>query len=124
MKVNKSITSLIILSVTFIGILLQFILMMQNRQLPLLESMVRFFSYFTILSNILVVVFFSMQIVKKDQPKHFFLLSETSLSVTVYIMVVGLIYQVILSKLYHPLGLNLLADNIIHGFTPIATFIF
>jgi hypothetical protein len=65
-----------------------------------------------------------MQIVKKDQSKHFFLLSETALSVTVYIMVVGLIYQVILSKLYNPQGLNLLADNIIHGFTPIATFVF
>lgn len=124
MKVNKSITSFIILSVTFIGILLQFIVMMQHSKLPLVEAVVRFFSYFTILSNLIVVIYFSMQILQKNQPNHFFLLSETSLSVTVYIMVVGLIYQVILSKLYHPQGLNLLANNIIHGFTPIATFVF
>lgn len=98
--------------------------MIGSRQLPLFESVVRFFSYFTILTNLIVAIFFSMQMLKKNQTNHFFLLSETSLSVTVYILVVGLIYQFILSKLYHPQGLNLLADNIIHGFTPIATLIF
>ncbi len=124
MIVNKTITAWNILIVTLVGVLIQFVLMLQHTELPLIEAVVRFFSYFTILSNLLVAVFFAMQILKKHQPDHFFLKPAAALSVTVYIIVVGLIYQVILSKLYFPKGLNLLADNIIHGVTPVATFIF
>ncbi|TXT33666.1 MAG: hypothetical protein FD136_764 [Chitinophagaceae bacterium] len=124
MIVNKTITAWNILIVTLVGVLLQFIVMMQHTKLPPVEAVVRFFSYFTILSNLIVATFFAMQIFKKQQPTHFFLQPATSLSVTVYIMVVGLIYQVILSKLYSLQGLNLLANNILHGVTPIATFIF
>ena len=124
MIVNKTITAWNILIVTLVGVLLQFVLMIQHTELPPVEAVVRFFSYFTILSNLIVAVFFGMQILKKHQPNHFFLHPATALSITVYIIVVGLIYQVILSKLYFPKGLNLLADNIIHGVTPIATFMF
>lgn len=124
MIVNKTITAWNILIVTLVGVLIQFVLMLQHTELPLIEAVVRFFSYFTILSNLLVAVFFAMQILKKHQPDHFFLKSATALSVTVYIIVVGLIYQVILSKLYFPKGLNLIADNIIHGITPLATLFF
>jgi len=124
MIVNKTITAWNILIVTLVGVLLQFVMMIQHSELHPVEAVVRFFSYFTILSNLSVAIFFAMQISKKHQPSHFFLQPATSLSVTVYILVVGLIYQVILSKLYSPQGLNLLANNIIHGFTPISTFIF
>lgn len=89
------------------------------------EVIIRFFSYFTILSNLLVIWFFGMKALAAEVDyESFSKLPETATAITVYIVVVGLIYQFVLRGLYHLEGIHKMADNIIHGFTPTATLLY
>ncbi len=46
----------------WMALIVQFILMMQNRVVGEFETIVRFFSYFTILSNLLVALSFTAEV--------------------------------------------------------------
>lgn len=43
-------------------VITQFILTIQNKQVDIAETIIRFFSFFTILTNILVALFFTYRI--------------------------------------------------------------
>ena len=124
MKTNRQITASIITVVAIAGVLLQLGLTLQHAAVSVPTTLLRFFSYFTISTNLLVILYFGNLAVNNGLSKSFLNKAESAAAITTYIVVVGLIYQLILSKLYKPEGLNLLADNIIHGFTPVVTFIF
>ncbi|WP_052257441.1 Pr6Pr family membrane protein [Kaistella jeonii] len=98
----------------------QFILMIQNRQADISETIIRFFSFFTILTNILVALFFTAKI---DNLKGFFFnlfRSKGSLTaVTTFILIVGLVYQFILRKTWHPTGLQMIVDELLHTLIPL-----
>lgn len=75
----------------------QFILMIQNRQADILETTIRFFSFFTVLTNLLVALYFTARITLFDKI-NFKKLSHngTITALTAFILVVGLVYQIIL----------------------------
>lgn len=69
----------------------QLVLIILNRQADVFETVIRFFSYFTILTNILVACYFAAQIGNIKILK--FLKTDTSLTaLTAFILVVGLVY--------------------------------
>ena len=104
------------------GIVLHFFLTYEEQTLG--AELIRFFSYFTILTNILVVIYFLVHAFSFN-PKHRFIakfisglkLSESSTAITVYILIVGLVYKLLLSK---PLsGWIIVSDGILHSVIPI-----
>ena len=98
-------------------------------QAPTSDSIVvviiRFFSYFTILSNLIVFTYFISKALSAELGENgFWTRSETSTAVTVYITVVGIVYHIVLSKIHNPQGLAKIADHGLHSFTPIVTLLY
>ncbi|HXC16181.1 MAG TPA: Pr6Pr family membrane protein, partial [Holophagaceae bacterium] len=71
-----------------------------------------FFSYFTILSNLLVAISFTASIA-------FWRSARTRGGVTLYIAVVGLVYEGVLRRLWHPEGAQFIADALLHDAVPL-----
>lgn len=110
----------------FCSIFLQLILMIQAPTSDsIFEVIIRFFSYFTILSNLIVFAYFISKALSAELGENgFWTRPETSTAVTVYITVVGIVYHVVLSKIHHPQGLAKIADHGLHSFTPIVTLLY
>lgn len=121
----KTIAGIIALLV-FSSVFLQLVLMIQAPSNDaVLQVIIRFLSYFTILSNLIVCAYFISLAMASDLiEQNFWKKPETGTAVTVYISVVGLVYHIVLSKLYHPQGLALIADHGLHSFAPLATVLF
>jgi hypothetical protein len=97
------------------AVIAQYYLMLKNSTLPEGETTIRFFSYFTILTNVLVASFFTQQLFSQREEPDF-------TAIVVYIFVVGAIYQVILRPLWSPSGLQKIVDELLHSFVPVAVF--
>ncbi len=93
--------------------------MIQNRQADLFETTIRFFSFFTILTNTLVALFFTAHVftIKKSEP-HFLNSKGTVTAITAFILVVGIVYQIVLRGIWEPTGLQRLVDEILHTLIP------
>jgi hypothetical protein len=79
----------------------------------------KLFSYFTILTNLLVAFVVSSAILDPRREVGFFRSSSVQVATAVYIVIVGVIYNLLLRKLWHPQGLHLVADQLLHIFVPI-----
>jgi hypothetical protein len=98
----------------------QFFIMLDNRIAPVLETIIRYFSFFTILTNILVAYCFTVQLIKsKHKVGEFFLQSKTVTAVAVYIIIVGIVYNTVLRQIWEPSGLQLVVDELLHSFIPL-----
>lgn len=114
---------LISLSATF-AVIVQFFLMLENRTEGLMETIIRFFSFFTILTNSLVAIYFS-RVCIKSLKSHSFEANIKSLSaITGYIVVVGLVYQVALRHIWTPTGMQMLVDELLHSAVPLLVLIY
>lgn len=98
----------------------QFILMIGNRSASLPETIIRFFSFFTILTNILVAGYFTLTVFKPAIVRK----PGTLTAVTVYIFMVGAVYQVVLRATWNPEGLQLIVDELLHTVIPVLAIIF
>lgn len=72
----------------WMAVILQFYLMMETSTITRLESVIRFFSYFTILSNLILAISFLIQAFQKET-------IGILTPITVYITIVGLVYQIL-----------------------------
>ncbi len=126
MKKHPNTLAGIIALLVFCGIFIQFILAIQAPSSnDILIKIIHFFSYFTILSNLIVLTYFTSRSLSTDFIENsFWKRPETSTAVTVYISIVGIVYHLILSKIYHPQGLARIADHGLHTFTPIVTVLY
>lgn len=116
----------ILLAVTgWFAIIAQFYLMLENRATSIPEMIVRFFSFFTILTNILVASYFTNQVLSsKGNSENLFSKTGTLTAVTVYITVVGLVYQIALRHLWKPSGLQMIVDELLHTIIPSLAIIY
>lgn len=92
-------------------------------QLSIGEITVRFLSYFTIQSNILVALVLTAFVIRPkfdEWTVHPFVRS----AIATYIVVVGLIYFVVLRSLWAPQGAQWLADVLLHYAMPTAYLAF
>lgn len=108
-------------TIAWFAIITQFILMLQNRQATISETIIRFFSFFTILTNTLVAVYFTTHIFqsKKQHSNSIFFRAGTTTSITAFILIVGIVYQIALRHVWTPTGLQLVADELLHTFNPL-----
>ncbi|MGF2414063.1 Pr6Pr family membrane protein [Ferruginibacter sp.] len=109
----------------WIALLLQLYLIIINRVASLPETIVRYFSFFTILTNLLVAISFTLIYFKGITTEgHFLTRPKTLTATTVYITIVGLIYNIILRFQWAPEGLAKLVDELLHTVIPIGFIIF
>jgi hypothetical protein len=102
------------------GLLAQFYVTFSSRQLPPLQTVVRFFSFFTILTNTLVAGYFLVRsLMPESAAGRWAARAEVGTALTVYILVVGVVYQAVLRGLVPLAGWGILADNILHGLVPL-----
>lgn len=102
------------------AIITQFILTLQNRQANIPETIIRFFSYFTILTNIMVALFFTDRIFSSSA-KQFGIFSKKGIltALTTFILIVGLVYQIVLRGMWEPKGMQFIVDELLHTVIPL-----
>lgn len=102
------------------AIVVQYSLIASRRSGPeLLAWTINFFSYFTIISNILVASAMTLPwLAPRSQPGRWFLRPSVRTVLAGYIIVVGVVYHVMLRNLFHPEGWRLLCETILHYVTP------
>lgn len=102
------------------AVVFQFILMIINREAGIPETVIRFFSFFTILTNIIVSLCYTGLLMKPGSRMNtYFSNPKVIAAIAVYITVVGLIYNVVLRYMWDPVGLQLVVDELLHSFNPI-----
>jgi len=107
------------------AVITQFILMLNNRVASVPETIVRFFSFFTILTNLLVAIYYTIHWFQKPTSLLLRLQKPGVLSaVTLYIAVVGLVYQIVLRSIWSPVGLQKLVDELLHSIIPVFTLVY
>lgn len=104
-------------------VILQLVLIIINRQASIVETLIRYFTFFTILSNILVAFVFTAEWLQSNLLK-FFTKSNTQVAVAVYIFVVGFVYNTILRFIWQPKGWDKVADELLHLVIPIVYILF
>ncbi|CAN5539657.1 Pr6Pr family membrane protein [soil metagenome] len=86
---------------------------------PLPELIIRYFSYFTLLTNLLVAVCCTTLLLQPNSKlAAFFSKQNTLTAITVYIVIVGFIYNTILRFLWKPEGLQMIVDELLHSVIP------
>ena len=86
----------------------------------LLGGLINFFSFFTVLTNTLVVVVLSYALVDRESAaKRFFLGPAVSSGVAASIVVVSLAYNLLLRHLWQPEGFQFIADELLHDVMPV-----
>ncbi|MBS1916986.1 MAG: Pr6Pr family membrane protein [Bacteroidetes bacterium] len=107
------------------AVITQFFLMLENRVAPITETIMRFLSFFTILTNTLVALTFTFIAINSSLSIKKFLSKQTTLAATcVYIVVVGLIYNLILRSLWQPTGMQKIVDELLHSVMPVVFLLF
>ncbi|MCW5956062.1 MAG: Pr6Pr family membrane protein [Pyrinomonadaceae bacterium] len=110
--------------VGWLSLILQFVLAMINPIEPepgAAERFVRFFSYFTVLTNIIVaatttaIAFFPAAKLGRFASRP-----TVRCAVAVYISIVGLVYSLFLRSVWDPQGWQSVADHALHDAIPLA----
>ena len=106
------------------AVILQLYLMLQNRTVPVAETLVRFFSFFTILTNTLVAICLTSVLMRSVATQPFFSKPNTLSATTVYILIVGVVYNLVLRSIWDPQGLQKLVDELLHSVIPLYFFLY
>ncbi|MBL0881839.1 MAG: Pr6Pr family membrane protein [Chitinophagaceae bacterium] len=111
--------------ISVIAVCLQLWVTINNREVSILDTIIQFFSYFTILTNSLVAIYFtSLWFLPRTKLGLFFKKFTTTTAITVYILVVGIIYNVLLRNIWPVSGWGKVADELLHTCIPIYFLIY
>ncbi len=84
------------------------------------QAIGRFFLFFTVLTNLLVAVAAScLLLAPRSRWGSFFAKPSAAAAITLYIVVVGIVYNIVLRSLWSPVGLQRLADELLHVAVPL-----
>jgi hypothetical protein len=88
---------------------------------PLVEAVIRFASYFTVTTNTLVAVLLTLSLIRSPEraPRP-----PAIAAATVYIIIVGIIYYLLLAKSWNPQGIQLVANVGLHYVMPAVMVIY
>lgn len=107
------------------AVLLQLYLILINRVASVPETLVRFFSFYTILTNILLAFCFTVLLARPSSGAgRFFAQPNKLTAIAVYISIVGIVYNVVLRFLWGPEGLQRVVDESLHVVTPLLFILF
>jgi hypothetical protein len=105
------------------GLAIQLYLIFLGRwadQASLLGGLVRFFSFFTVLTNTLVAVALSCALSSRQSAGHrFFKSPVVCAGIAASIALVGIAYNVLLRHLWQPQGWQWIADELLHDVMPV-----
>lgn len=102
------------------AVVFQLYLLITNRIASVNETLIRFFSFYTILTNILVALCFTVLLLKPvSRWGRFFSRPQTLTAIAVYITVVGIVYNTILRFIWAPQGLQQVVDELLHFVIPL-----
>ena len=108
------------LLLSWFAIITQFILIIENRVTSVPETVIRFFSFFTILTNLLVAIYFTVHYFGlKNKLFSLFIKPTTLTAITVFILIVGSVYQIALRHIWQPTGLQRIVDELLHTIIPL-----
>lgn len=114
--------------IAWFALILQLYLTIQtslDRGLTLWVGIARFFGYFTILTNILVAIAYTLPLVaSRSSWGRFFAQPVVRTAIALYITLVGLGYWLLLRNVWDPQGWQLVADNLLHYVNPILYVLF
>jgi len=86
---------------------------------------IRVFSFFTILTNLLVALVLLSVVVQATSGRRIFLARPTiQAAFAVYIIVVGVVYNLMLRHIWNPQGWQKVADEIFHDLVPVAYVVY
>jgi hypothetical protein len=106
-------------ALAWFALVLQYYLTITKPDAPFVEATVRYFSFFTILTNILVALALTLPwLSPRSKLGSFFDRPSVRTAILAYIVIVAVIYHYLLAKLWNPQGWELLADTIEHVVTP------
>lgn len=101
------------------ALLLQLYLILENRNESISETLIRYFTFFTILCNILAAICFtSLALPSAPGRTKFFSRAQVITAVAVYIVIVCFIYRFILRPRWNPQGLEKIADELLYSVDP------
>ena len=126
MKLSPKILLLCInVLIGWLALLLQLHITIRDSLLPLFQTLGKYFSYFTILSNMMAAFAFSYLLF---QPKSdwgvFFNRNRVFAAITVYMVVVAGIYNIVLRPITNPTGMAKLINEVMHVIMPLTTLIY
>ena len=103
----------------------QLYLIIQNRTTSVVSTIIRYISFFTILTNLLVALCSTTLLQRKNNSGlNFFSRNKNITAIAVYITIVGLVYNLILRFLWQPQGFQLIVDELLHTAIPILFIVF
>ncbi len=118
----------IVAIIGWLSLILQFILHLGNPIVPepsFAERVIRFFSYFTISTNIIIALtltFFAFA--SGSRSGRFFSKPATQAAVLSYITIVGLVYSLFLRSVWDPQGWQAVADHALHDVMPVLAVVY
>lgn len=123
---NSSKTYCLIFAILgWFAIILQGYFTITNTLIPVIPTLAKFFSYFTILTNLVVAICFTILFSSTNSKLgKWFSNAKTLTAINVYIFIVGLVYNVALRGIYIPVGYEKIADELLHVVMPLAFLIF
>ncbi|MBD8151204.1 Pr6Pr family membrane protein [Pseudomonas fluorescens] len=112
----------------WVGLAIQQYLILYSRWssgASLLGGLISFLSFFTVLTNTLVVVVLSYALITRESAaKRFFLKPAISSAIATSIVVVSLAYNLLLRHLWSPEGFQFIADELLHDVMPLLFLIY
>lgn len=124
-KIKGEILLGIIFALELYALPVQFYLLLKNPEFNFFSAAVRFFSFFTITTN--TIVFFCSALLLfggKLKANTFFRKSTTLTAITVYILIVGIVFNLLLRPTLNLQGHHLIVSEIFHTVVPVLFFFF
>lgn len=117
----QKIYMLLLAIIAWLALALQFYIILQSTVgYSKLKLATNFFSYFTILSNLLIAICLTSVLVSPSSSLGFFFSKITVQSaLALYIFIVGLVYNLVLRGLLTLSGLDWVVDNTLHVAVPV-----
>jgi hypothetical protein len=102
-----------------------YLMLVQSPAPERLGTVITFFSFFTILTNILTASVFTAV---AFHPKHgwgeWLCQPSVQAATVVYIAIVGMVYQLLLRQLWNPQGAQWVADVLLHSMVPVGYVVY
>ena len=107
------------------GLIVQFDFLMEGKAAPVPELLIRYFTFFTILTNLLIAVGSTIiSLMPRSGWGKFFSKATTLTAMTVNIVIVGAVYNLLLRSLASFHGIQSLANELLHLVIPVLFFMF
>ncbi len=124
MSLQKPISIKIFLAIlscfAWFALIPQFFITMSNDQAPWFENFIRYFSFFTLLTNAMVAIYSTVLLIAPNSSwGRFFARTGTATAIAVYITIVALISNTVLRGLIQFEGLQKILNEVQHVIVPV-----